>query len=65
MEKTPNLPKNPEEEKLDRMMKLIANMNINPEKAITKEDLIRLKEENRNKKDEIISKIKINLYLII
>ena len=56
MEKTPNLPIDPEDEKLNRMMKLIANMNIDPEKAVTKEDLIRLKEENKNKKEKVISK---------
>ena len=60
MEKSLNLPNDPEEEKLNRMMKLIANMNIDPEKAVTKEDLIRLKEENKNKKEKIISKINLN-----
>jgi hypothetical protein len=56
MDKSANIPNDLEDEKLNRMMKLIANMNIDPEKAVTKSDLIRLKEENRNKKEKIISR---------
>jgi hypothetical protein len=58
MEKTSlNNPVDTDDEKLNRMMKLIAKMNIDPEKAYTKEDIIRLREENKNKKEKIISNI--------